>query len=423
MLGGRLLFLQFIHSLLLFRSGQLHGRRRQKRVSIHSLLGNVVEDRKKLIELLLPDGVEFVVVADRATHGQTQPDRGSGFHPVHRVTRLKLLVNRSAFAGADVAAIEPRSDQLIPRGMRQEIAGQLVDGELVERKVLIERLHHPVAIRPNRPFVVQMQPVRIAVARRIEPVARHLLAVARRLQKTVHDAFVGSGLLIGEEIIDFLERRGQARQVKCDATNQGRLRRLRGRAESLCFQSGQDEAIHVVARPIGMLGSGRRRTTGRNERPMRLVGGALLDPLAEQGDLVCREFAGRIRRWHMHVWIRRIDPAPQLALFEHARLDGLMPFDHVRRALGNVEAQAGFALVVVETVTGKTVLREDGPNILVEANGVRLLQRTRRCWRGSRVREVRSPATECEPHPRRHRCGGEPEIGMPGLLYRRAFHG
>ena len=39
-------------------------------VSVHGRLGGVVEERRKLIELLLTDWIEFVVMAHCATHGQ-----------------------------------------------------------------------------------------------------------------------------------------------------------------------------------------------------------------------------------------------------------------------------------------------------------------------------------------------------------------
>ena len=103
---------------------------------------------------------------------------GSGrLDAVDGVPDVELFVNRSPFAGRDVAATETGRHALVDRGMRQQISGQLLNGELVVRLIGIERPDQPVAVRPDRPFIVQMQAVRIAVAGRVEPIAGHLLAV------------------------------------------------------------------------------------------------------------------------------------------------------------------------------------------------------------------------------------------------------
>ena len=96
-----------------------------------------------------------------------------------------------AFVGRDVAAMEAGGDLLVERRIGQQVAGQLLDGELVERQIAVEGLDHPVAIGPDLAVVVDVDAVRVAVAGRVQPVARAMLAVMRRGEIAVDHVFVG----------------------------------------------------------------------------------------------------------------------------------------------------------------------------------------------------------------------------------------
>ena len=48
-------------------------------------------------------------------------------------------------------AVETRRDLLVERRVRQQVARDLLDRELIERHVAVERVDHPVAPRPHRP--------------------------------------------------------------------------------------------------------------------------------------------------------------------------------------------------------------------------------------------------------------------------------
>jgi hypothetical protein len=82
---------------------------------------------------------------------------------------------------------------LIDAGRRQQIARELLDGELVERLVGVEGVDDVVAIRPRGPEIVRVFAVRVAVADGIEPVTRAVLAVPRALQQPINDPVVGIG--------------------------------------------------------------------------------------------------------------------------------------------------------------------------------------------------------------------------------------
>jgi len=84
----------------------------------------------------------------------------------------------------------------------QQIAGQLFDGELIERHVAIEGVDDPVAIQPDVAMVVDVVAVGVGVAGQVEPFLRHPLAVAWRGKQAVDQALVGIGPVVGDEGID-----------------------------------------------------------------------------------------------------------------------------------------------------------------------------------------------------------------------------
>ena len=143
--------------------------------SIAGLRG-VVEEGGQLVKLALRERIELVVVADRAAGRQAQPDLRGGFGAVAVVEHEIFFVDRAAFAGGDVAAIEARGDLLIERAIRQQVAGQLLDRELIERHVAVEGVDDPIAIGPDLAVVVDVDAVRVAVAGHVEPVAAAMLA-------------------------------------------------------------------------------------------------------------------------------------------------------------------------------------------------------------------------------------------------------
>ena len=96
----------------------------------------------------------------------------------------------------------------------QQVAGQLLDRELVERQVAVEGVDDPVAPRPHAAQAVDVVAVRVGVAGRVEPGHGHPLAVARRLQQRVDALLVGVGRRVGEEGVDLGRRRRQAGQVE-----------------------------------------------------------------------------------------------------------------------------------------------------------------------------------------------------------------
>ena len=69
--------------------------------------------------------------------------------------------------------------ELVEGGVGQEVAGKLLDDELIEWLVGVECLDHPVAIGPDLAIVVQVQAVGVAIAGGVKPEPGHVLAVTR----------------------------------------------------------------------------------------------------------------------------------------------------------------------------------------------------------------------------------------------------
>ena len=189
---------------------QLDRRRRPPRVAVHAGVGRRIEEGVERIKLLVRDRIELVAVADGALAGEAHPGVRHRGRAVDGVAEEQLVVDRAALARRDVAPREPGGDLLVGRGIRQQVAGELPDRELVERKILVEGLHDPVAVEPHLPFVVEMQPVGVGIAGVVEPVAGHLLAVVRAREQFLDELGIGVGRGVGDERGHLLGRWRQA---------------------------------------------------------------------------------------------------------------------------------------------------------------------------------------------------------------------
>src|SRR6185369_6415507 len=139
----------------------------------------------------------------------------------------KLFGVGAALAIGEGVATESGRNQGVEIAIGEEIAGELLDGELVEGEVTIEGADHPVAIAPGPGArTIFFVAVAIGVARQVEPVARPLLAVMRRIEKTIDQAFVSVGAVVIEVLANLFGSWGKAGKIEADAAKQGEFRRL-----------------------------------------------------------------------------------------------------------------------------------------------------------------------------------------------------
>ena len=179
---------------------------------------------------------------------------------------------------AAMVAVEAGGDLLVERRVRQQVAGELLDRELVERHVAVEGVDHPVAPAPHRPVAVALVAVGVGVAGARRASGRHALAVARRGEQAIDHLLVGVRRLVREEGIDLRGRRRQAGQVERDAADQRRPVGLGRRRQPFLFEAGQDEGVDADCGPSR--GPSRRAAAaGRGSKAQCLPHvAALVDP-------------------------------------------------------------------------------------------------------------------------------------------------
>jgi hypothetical protein len=341
----------------------LPGDPHDRRLVLAVLVGGVVQDRVDAEELLLREWVVLVVVAlatgDRGAH----PGAHRRVHAVDHRDRTELLVDRAPLTVGERVAVEAGRDPVVERGLGQQVAGELADCELVEGHVAVERPDDPVAPAPDRPRWIVGVAGAVCVAGQVEPLPRHVLAVAVVAEQPVDEPLDGVGRRVGHEGVDLLRARRQAGEVEREPADERGPVGLRLRREPLGLQPGEDEAVDVVSRPGGAFHGGHGRTHRRHVGPVRLVAAPRCDPACEQIDLPRREPVARLGGWHHDVGIVGGDAADDLAGGGIARNERGVPTEVGRGALERVEPQAAVAAAVprrrVGPVAAGTAVGED----------------------------------------------------------------
>ena len=151
----------------------------------------------------------------------------------------------------------------------QQIAGQLLDGELVVRHVAVERVDHPVAVAPClRP---RRGPSHSRRYRRNGPGPASGAPTSRRSaarRAAVHQRAHRRRADVGQEVVDLGGGWRQAVRSRLSAADQRGLRGLGRRLDLLGFQPRQDELVDRIARPLRVANGGRGGPADRLERPV-----------------------------------------------------------------------------------------------------------------------------------------------------------
>ena len=246
-------------------------------------LVGVVEEGEELVVLALRQRVVLVVVALGAADRQAEPDRRRRVDAVDDRLDAELLLVDAALVVGQRVAVEAGGQLLREAGAGQQVAGQLLDGELVERQVAVEGADDPVAVAPGvrpRPCPSRSRrcrrsgPGRASAgpsARRSaatpaagRPAARRRRARCRRRRRRPPRGVGGR---------PSRSRRQPADQRERSASGDGAI--------ALRLQPGQDEAVDRVAGPGGVLDRGRCRLSERREGPVRRPRRPLGDPLPQ----------------------------------------------------------------------------------------------------------------------------------------------
>ena len=159
----------------------------------------------------MADRIVLVRMALGTTDRQAEPGGAGGVGAIDGSFDAELLRVGAAFLVERCVAMEAGRDDLILRGIRQQVARQLLDSELIERHVLVEGVDEPIAPGPDRALAVDGVAVGIGVAGEVEPVAGLTFAIVWRGEQAIDQFFVSVRVSIFDKFIDFLRRRQQAR--------------------------------------------------------------------------------------------------------------------------------------------------------------------------------------------------------------------
>ena len=364
---GLVLALEFRELCLRGGCGQAEHRRcvtaDAGRVGAFAGLRQVVEERLEAVEVPLRKGVEFVVVAARAVEGLREPRGGDGLDAIGGGLGEKLFGDHAALLVEDVVSVEAGRDFLLERGVGQQVAGELLDGELIERFVVVKRPDHPVAPRVHLAVAVHLVSVGVGVARGVEPVGGHAFAVMGGRKKR-RELGVQSGQT---ESSDGLWGWRQSGEVEAHAAEEGcGIGGWRG-GEAFALEAGEDKAVDGIADPAfvfhGGWGNGAERLVG----PVTLVARALGDPAAEGFLLLGGNSLVGLGGRHEFVVVHTREAEPRLRLIGAARHEGAKAFALSGGALVGVKAAMALTVGGVGAVALKAVVRENRADVAVKS--------------------------------------------------------
>ena len=195
---------------------------RQLRVQSRLFVG--IEVSVERVVLILRDRIELVVVTTSTVHRQTKEHRGRRAGAIGCVFDEVLLIDRAAFIRDHMVTVEAAGHFVFLRGFGQQIARNLRDHELVEGHVVLVRLQHPIAPRPQRAPRIHVNAVRIGVARSIQPRQGHALGIARAVRLLGHEllcqALPAIRLRRSHVAGHFFRRGRQTSQIQVQAAHQ-----------------------------------------------------------------------------------------------------------------------------------------------------------------------------------------------------------
>ena len=168
-------FLPLLLKRFEFRLLQVRGDRKLRLVVVAIGIFGLVEDRVELVVVLDGDRIVLVRMALGTPHRQSHPNLQRRIDTVFHGRDSELLIIGPPFIIAQGRAMKSRCDTLSHRGTFKQISGELFDGELIVRHIVVERMDHPIAIGPKIPCQILLVPFGIGVASQIEPQAAPML--------------------------------------------------------------------------------------------------------------------------------------------------------------------------------------------------------------------------------------------------------
>ena len=321
----------------------------------------VVEEGEQAEILLVRERIELVGVALGTLGGDPQHCLAEAVDPIKHLDHPELLRNDRPFLVEHAVAKESGGHDLILRGIREQVAGHLLDHEAVVRKIAIDRPDHPVAPGPLLPRRILLVAVGVGIARQIEPVAGPLLAVALTGEELFDRGVVAVAEIRGHVVCRGWQPHEVEPQPPAEDRRIGRGRRL----EADRRKFGADEGIDRVGGRRRHLRDGRLLRAHKG--PVGGVGSAGIDPPLEERLVGIAEGLLRLRRRHDRGGIGRADPVDDEALGPLPRQNSRGPrIAPGKGPVARVEAEAGLTRRAVDAVAGRAVLGEDRLDLPLE---------------------------------------------------------
>ena len=301
-----------------------------------------------------------MVVAFGAADGGTEPCHADGADAVGGVFGEIFLGLSAALAGHHGEPVEAGGGPFAVAWFREEIAGELGAGELVEGEILIEGIDDPVAVGPCVVVLVAVEADGIGVADDIEPVLGHAFAVLGAGEELVGEGFEGGWSGDGG---------GETGEVEGEPACEDVRGGFRGGCDILGEEWCLDEGVDGIADGCaGVVDGGDRWTGDGGVGPVGFVGSAFGDPLGEEGFLGRGEGFVGIRGRHEFVRIGVGEPGDEFAGGGVAWDDGgFAGFGGFEGGVADVEAETAFAVIGVGAVAVEAVVGKDGPDVAVVA--------------------------------------------------------
>ena len=190
-----------------------------RRDMVGRLIG-VIEQRHHRIVIGVQDRVVLMRMALGAVEREAHPSGAGRADAVdHGVEAVFVRVGAAFFVEHRVA-VEARGDEVVGRGARQEVAGELLDAELVVGEVSVQGLHDPVTVGPDGARTVFLEAVGVGVAGEVEPATGPAFAVAWRSEQPIDELFVGIWRFVVREGIGFFGRGRDPGEVERHASHE-----------------------------------------------------------------------------------------------------------------------------------------------------------------------------------------------------------
>ena len=120
-----------------------------------------------------------MIVALGALERSAKEDGAGGVHAINDLVHAIFLRMHAGLHVAGGRAMETGGDTLRDGGVRQKVAGDLLDDKLVERHARVQRVDDPITVGPAVTQLVGLKAVAVSIAREVEPWTRPALAIAR----------------------------------------------------------------------------------------------------------------------------------------------------------------------------------------------------------------------------------------------------